>query len=743
MLDMLSTSPKPAKTDGADEGLPLETLVAYFEDAEEATRSARQASERDRDYYDGKQFTAAELKALRDRGQPDIVINRIQPKVNFLLGWEASNRTDPRAFPRTPQDEDASEAATDALRYTDDATELKQHFSTVWENMLVEGFGGIELTVEPGAKDGDDPEIVPVGWHWDRLFYDPHSRKPDYSDARYLGGIVWMDAEDAKKRWPDHGDEIERLITEPGITQTFDDRPSLWVSRVGSGKRQRVMIVQMYHVDNGVWYHCTFAKNVKLDSIRVPFVDQHGRSWCPLLLQSAFVNRENARYGLVRSMIGVQDEINKRRSKALHRLTMRQAKVETGAVDDLDKLKAELAKPDGVFEINPGFDFEILGSTEQLQAELTLLQEAKNEIELLGPNAAMLGKDKDAPSGRAILANQQGGQTEISLLLDRHRHLKRRAYQRIWDLIRQYKKAPWWIRVTDDEKNVKFVGINKPVTMRDELISRAEQQGMPPEMIEQRVSELAADPMMAERLEQVVRTANQATEMSMDITIEEVPDSANVQMEQFEQLTRLAPAVVFPPAVYIEASSLRNKKRLLEIMQSGEAEDPMQAEVVKITTEQAIKKTEAEIDKLTAEAMKIRSEAVGGAEGGEGAAPQQVDPGAVAIEHLKKQTEQTKAEAAALAAATAVRKAELDREAMERQAEIERENIALKRQVDAETTSQKNDPVMDMFGQALETMVRQTDEIVKSNETLVKVLKSPRRVVRDESNRILGMQVDD
>ena len=595
--------------DEKEAGTPVGQLVAWFEDSEEATEDARKASERDRDYYDGKQFTAEELKILKDRGQPDIVINRIQPKINFLLGWEASNRTDPRAFPRTPQDEDASEAATDALRYVDDATELKQHFSTVWEHMLVEGYGGIELTIEPGAE-GQDPEVVPVGWHWDRLFFDPHSRKADFSDARYLGGVLWMDAEDAKQRWPDYADEIEAMVVENTVSRTFDDRPNKWVSRgTTNGKRRRVRICQMYHKEGGEWVHCTFTKSVKLEAVPVPFRDSAGRSWCPLLLQSAFVDRDNNRYGLVRSMIGVQDEINKRRAKALHRLTMRQTVLETGAVNDVDAAKSELAKPDGMIEVNPGFRFEMLGAAEQLQAELTLLQEAKNEIELLGPNAAMLGKDKDAPSGRAILANQQGGQTEISLLLDRHRHLKKRVYQRIWDLIRQYKQAPWWVRVTDDEKNVKFVGINRPVTMKEELAKRAEAEGMPPEAFEARIAELSADPMMAQRLASVVRTENQATEMNMDITIEEVPDAANVQMEQFEQLTKLAPAVVFPPAVYIEASSLRNKKRLLEIMQGGEQADPVAMEVQKIQLEQAIKKTEAEIDKLRAEALKTRVDA--------------------------------------------------------------------------------------------------------------------------------------
>lgn len=598
--------------EGEDDKLPQ--LIAWFDDAEEATEESRKASERDRDYYDGKQYTAAELKVLRDRGQPDIVINRIKPKVDFLMGYEAVNRTDPRAFPRTPQDQQASEAATDALRYIKDATDLDQVFSNCWETLLVEGIGGLELTVEPN-EDGTF-EIVPVRWDWDRIFYDPHSRRHDFSDARYLGGVLWMDAEEAKRKWPENAAAIDVTLSEASLTRTYDDRPDRWVGRSStSSARKRVRIVQMYYKEDGKWLHCTFTKGGKLEEMEVPFVDQRGQSWCPMLLASAYIDRSNNRYGLVRIMIGVQDEINKRRSKALHRLTMRQVVTEHGAVDDVDATKTELSKPDGMVVVNPGFRFEMLQAGEQLAAELNLLQEAKNEIELMGPNAAMLGKEEGAPSGRAILANQQSGQTEIALLMDRHRHLKKRTYQRIWDLIRQYKNEEWWVRVTDNEQNVKFVGFNRQVTAKEDLIKRIEASGGPPEQIQAQMAELeqlaASDPMIAQQLEQPVRMENVASEMHMDITIEEVPDVASVQEEQFKQLTSLAPAVVFPPQVYIKASSLRNKKELLEELKSQNAPppDPVAVEMQKIQFEQAMAKTEAEIEDLKASALKKRVEA--------------------------------------------------------------------------------------------------------------------------------------
>ena len=72
--------------------------VRRFEEAEDASRPAREKAERDRDYTDGKQWTSAEEEAMRKRGQPVVTFNRIQRKVNYLKGMEAQTRKDPRSM---------------------------------------------------------------------------------------------------------------------------------------------------------------------------------------------------------------------------------------------------------------------------------------------------------------------------------------------------------------------------------------------------------------------------------------------------------------------------------------------------------------------------------------------------------------------------------------------------------------------------------------------------------------------
>jgi len=64
----------------------LETLVQYFEDSASSSAEARTESERARDYYDGIQLTSEEVTELKSRQQPPVIFNRIQPKIDYLLG---------------------------------------------------------------------------------------------------------------------------------------------------------------------------------------------------------------------------------------------------------------------------------------------------------------------------------------------------------------------------------------------------------------------------------------------------------------------------------------------------------------------------------------------------------------------------------------------------------------------------------------------------------------------------------
>lgn len=571
----------------------LAKLVQWFEASEQASQDARAESEQARDYYDSKQLTEAQRAALRKRKQPEVVINRIGRKVDYLRGLERQGRTDPKAYPRTQQHTQDAEAITDALRYVsaDQNVDIKR--SQVFENMLIEGFGGVEVLVAEGSKGAVDPTITVIGW--DRIFYDPHSSAHDFSDARYMGFINWMDADEAKAKWPDAEAILKQTESAPtsSATETYDDKPR-WANWYDA-KRKRIRIVTMYYKDGAQWMRCEFTLSGHLKApAPSPLLDENGKPECGLILQSAFVDRDNDRYGIVRSMISPQDEINKRRSKALHLLTARQVRIDPASGLTASTVKNELSLPDGVILAAQG-EVEVLQNGDMTAGHFQLMQEAKNEIDMMGPNATMAGKGSQDSSGRAILALQQGGMVEMAPLMDNLRHFSIRLYRQIWNRIRQYWTEERWVRVTDDERNIRFVALNTTkATLAMQKLGEALKAGEVDEpTARQYEQQILMDPSMQE-------PANAIAELDVDIDIDETQHTPTLQAEQFEQLTQMAMGgvVPIPPELIIEASSLRNKDKLLKMLEDAKtqqsAPNPQQ--------ELQMRGAQASVSKIEAEA---------------------------------------------------------------------------------------------------------------------------------------------
>lgn len=543
----------------------LNKLVQYVEEFEEETLDARKRSEKTRDYYDGIQLTDEEISVLKERGQPPLILNHVKRKVNFLLGHEQERRTDPKAYPRNvPQDEEGAQAATDALRYVQEDQDLPEHCSDVFEYMMLEGYGGVEV-----LYNADKGCVDIKGWAWDRLIYDPYSSKHDFSDAMYLGGVTWMDQSRALAKYKDKEEVINGTVAsaqrerESGTSETLADKPR-WVNFT---KRPRLRVVQLYWLDGDKWMFAHFCRGgFLLGPMEVLLKDEDGASECPMVLQAAYVNRQNQRYGEAYELLDRNDEINKRRSKALHLMSVRQVKADEGAVDDVESAKRELARPDGWIEKTPGLELEVLDTGNMLQGQFELLQLSMIEMEGAGPNAALMGKQGKDASGRAILASQQGGLTELARVMGRYKHFKTRVYRQIWNRIKQFWNEEKWVRVTDNENNIKFIGFNRKMTVAEVILDEARRKGAGPEdleMLQQAMMEM--DPEGAQQL--TGKLANNIAEMDMDIIIDDAPDTIVIQQEQFGEIVDLVRAgVPFDPEDLVEMSQLRNKDKVLKKM---------------------------------------------------------------------------------------------------------------------------------------------------------------------------------
>jgi len=260
---------------------------------------------------------------------------------------------------------------------------------------------------------------------------------------------------------------------------------------------------------------------------------------------------------------------------------------------------------------------------------LNLLQDAREHIHRTGANSAMAGKDTNGQSGKAIALQQMGGMTESADYLDCIRRLSLMVYESVWARVRQAWTAERWIRVTDDEKNVRFVGLNKPVTMIQALakqmgvtkesapqFEQAAQQGDQQAMqVLQGLQAFAADP----RAQQVVAIENNVTELAVDIIVDEGVDTPTVQAEQFDTITRMLPGA--PPQlqpilwkVLLASSALKGKEQIEEAMNTPPSPEQQQATQLQMAGAVAeVENTQADTALKAAQAEKAQSDAMTGA----------------------------------------------------------------------------------------------------------------------------------
>ena len=578
------------------EGLELSRLRTMVNVAAELTQEAREASERDRDYYDEHQWTQAERRVLEKRKQPVITINRIKRKVDAMIGIEQRQRIDPKAHPRQPNDEPVAQASTEALVFVDDSTRLDAKRSLVFENVVIEGYGAVEIVVEPTR---DRQEIAINRLRWEELFFDPYGREKDFSDCSYIGTQKWMTMDSAvsflRGIWEGSEDDLTEVLqtslSNPNGHSTYEDRP-LGESGLswGDKKQRRVRVVQMYYKHDATWFLAIFTGGGVIYNEASPYLDEDGNPSCAIVGFAAYVDRENRRYGVVRSMISQQDEINKRRSKLLHQLNSRQTMGMEGAVTDVSAMKRELSDPQGHVEVKAeayldaaqsgARPWDIIPQDDQIAGQFSLLQESKSEIDMFGPNPSLIGQTEGGASGRAIMAQQQAGMAEMAPLYDGLRDWNIRVYKAMWARIKQFWTEERWVRIMDAEGQMSWTAFNQP--QMAEVVDPA--TGMPMH---------------------VPHMANAPAEMDVDIIIEDVPDHVTLEQEQFEQLAQMASnGIPIPPELLIRASSVKDKGEILQMMkeqQQQAAQAQMQQAQAQAQLEQTKVQAAAQKDMATAQ----------------------------------------------------------------------------------------------------------------------------------------------
>lgn len=544
-------------------------------------------------FYDGDQLSQEEKKALRERKQPEVVVNLIKPRIDTVTGLYLGQRVMQKAFDRGSRDFEAAKFITEALRHVEYITRFDEQEAEAAKEVCIGGLSWYKVRLD---FDGEDPDILVETVDNDDIFSDRFAKKRNLSDAKRIWETVWVDQDDLIEMFPEHEQKIREAVADkdtfekrlasvdPHITKIGDQYQGIQQSKVDNTlfsdkKMKRLRLTT-------VWYRkpviTEFAVHPDFETSAEDVTDltqdeiaqiqknfkgviffkkiRHKLNTALFISNQILEKKEDIRphdkdgkfplvrivgglthgtkkmpFGLVKQYKSPQEEYNKRRSKLLHLINTNQIIMEEGAVDDVEKTRYEAAKPDGVLIVRPDSLFQLNKNIDVAQTQFQLLQQSQREIQDAGVANELVGQESNAESGVAIQLRQNQATLLLRELFANLRRARRQVFKLVLEEMQQYWTSEKLIRITDDPEAGEII-LNQRVT----------------------------DPNTGEPV-----VINNLGLGKYDLIIEESEDTLNLRSEQFNELVRLMEPLAkhgFPVPVdeILQASSLPNKERLVQ-----------------------------------------------------------------------------------------------------------------------------------------------------------------------------------
>ena len=600
--------------DSPDYLLTADTLAQWCQEIREQPAWRREADKCD-DYYAGNQIDADTAATLEARGMGELITNLVAPTINTVLGLEAKARTDWRVVADTDDQQEIAEAISAKLSEAEREARADRACADAYSGQVKGGLGWV--AVYRNADPFKYPyKAMPV--HRREMFWDWRAQEPDLSDARYVIRKRWYGVDESCAYLPEHAEVIratgsgwsdgylDLAMAQPdaSLMHAFDQekRTTILDSEWRDVANRRVCILE-------VWYrHFVRAQVIETPDGRVTEYDDknpvhqmgvamgvftpraavfsklrvslwigphklsdedYGMARLPYI--PFFGYREDLTgvpYGMIRSMIPLQDEVNARRRKLLWMLSAKRVTADSDALDphynDFSDLAREIARPDPVIITNPGrvnkgASVHVEYDAGLNQQQFQIMEESKKAIqEVAGVFNAMMGRESGATSGLAINSLVEQGSNSLGDINDNYRFSRRLVGEVLVELIQQDLAGDNVQIAAGEVGRRKLVPLNVPVV----------------------------DPATG-----LTYKHNDVSKARVKVALEDIPSTpaykAQQQMQISEVLKSLPPQLQAPLVpYYLESTDLPKRREMADTVRKslglgaeGEQQDPMVAQL--------------------------------------------------------------------------------------------------------------------------------------------------------------------
>ena len=315
------------------------------------------------DYYDGKQWLPEEINDLESRYQQASVINICSIIVNMFIAVERQRQTDYNLVGVEESDDQHAEVLTQLLHNVLNNSDFDHYLSEIARDGVIGGIGWLEVFMNEDINTGENN--IEIAWRpWEEIVFDPHARKPDKSDSRWIIRRIWMDRDEVEEQWPDKADSIQEFFNDSVISKFHGQEEEARVASSDSiyidpkmGTRRICIHECYYRTPDRKTKYVVFVGGVFLEGDQeddsknsspykfndytfIPFQAKRDKMGRPL--------------GILKDIIPLNDTLNKSMSKWLWNTSSNKLFHETGALFDPEAVKEEVNNPNAVIELNEG-----------------------------------------------------------------------------------------------------------------------------------------------------------------------------------------------------------------------------------------------------------------------------------------------------------------------------------------------------------------------------------------------------
>lgn len=490
----------------------------YFEKEKQSVNRLEMAM--DADFYDNLQWDPTDASELRGRGQMPLVYNEVAPMCDWVIGTERRNRVDWRVLPRTEDDVQLADIKTKVLKFISDVNRVNFNRSRAFADAIKAGIGWID----DGVRNDPTQEILYNRFEdWRNVLHDSSCYDPTLEDCRYVFRWRWVDEDIALAMFPDRADAIRGAIEDQQHASMSDWEEDTWytaeellsgakngtIQAMGTGmmidaKRRRVRLIEAQWrepvkakiiadgplkgafvdmrdqalLEAAAKYHCSIIDKLVMRVHMAVFTESHMLRMGPSIYRHNKFSltpiwcyrrgRDRMPYGMIRRVRDIQQDLNKRASKALFLLNTNQVIADEGAVEDWNQLRDEADRPDGLIVKKAGKELRIQRDTDAATGQIQMMALDSQAIQKSGGvTDENLGRKTNATSGVAIEARQLQGSVVTTEPFDNLRLATQASGEKQLSLAEQFYTEEKVVRLTGAQGRIEWLRVNQPELQED------------------------------------------------------------------------------------------------------------------------------------------------------------------------------------------------------------------------------------------------------------------------------------